>query len=97
MAPKLLDSYDMLFPTAQSLVEASIPNALPIGFVADKHESLVAQAKIFETFQLNWRLFYCNPVEVSRMGKMDGLVVAHPAEEVIRIVLEEQKKDRSCN
>ena len=63
MAPKLLDTYDMLFPTAQSLVEVSIPNALPIGFLADKHQSLVAQAKIFETFQISWRLFYCIQLE----------------------------------
>ena len=59
MAPKLLDSYDMLFPTAQSLVKAVILNALPVGFRADEHESLVAKAKIFETFRMNRRLFYC--------------------------------------
>ena len=59
MAPKLLDTYDMLFPTAQSLVEASILNALPISFEADEQESLVAKAKIFETFRINRRLFYC--------------------------------------
>ena len=59
MAPELLDRCDMLSPTAQSLVEASILSALPVRLQADKHESLVAIAKIFETFRMNRRLFYC--------------------------------------
>ena len=74
MAPKLLDSYDMLSPTAQSLVRASILSALPVRMQADEHESLVAIAKIFETFRLNRRLFYCIQLKETRIGKIEGLV-----------------------
>ncbi len=73
MAPKLLDSYDMLFPTAQSLVRASILSALPVRMQADEHESLVAIAKIFETFRMNRRLFYCIQLKETRIGKIEGV------------------------
>ena len=88
MAPKLLDSYDMLFPTAQSLVKASILSALPVRMQADGHESLVAIAKIFETFRMNRRLFYCIPLKLKRVEKTEGLVSFrfNPADALIRNV-----------